>query len=176
MEERVYGRFSFIATWPVAALLFVAALVCNFGFQIRAEKLGPENKIPDARLWYTPPEIRDLFERMGEGGRNIYALTQVTLDLIFPAAYGGLFAAFIARVYRPATARVLAALPLLAVTADLTENALLAYYAWNFDGKAWPLLISVATMATALKFIFFLLSAVTVAAGGLISLSAHAAE
>ncbi len=175
MGERVYGRFSFLATWPVVALLFVAFMICVQGFQIEMRVLGPENQIPDVRGWYTPVQIRDLYEHLGEHGRNVYAACAMTLDVVFPLAYGGLFAALIANVYRKRTARVLAAVPLLAVVMDLTENGLLSYYAWNFDGKSWPLLISVATMTTALKFVFATLSLVLVAAGGLIALASHPA-
>jgi len=176
MDERVYGRLSVIATWPVVALLFVAFIICMSGFQIEAQVLGYANKIPDARGWYTPTEIRDLYDHLEEHGRNIYATTAMTLDLVFPLVYGGLFAALVAHVYRRPTARLFVAVPVLAVLADLVENSLLSYYAWHFDGKAWPLLIWGATTATALKFVFFILSMVLIAVGGLLSLAAHPTE
>jgi hypothetical protein len=176
MDERVYGIFTPIATWPVVALLFVAFVICSFGFQIEAQVLGYDNKIPDARFWYTPAEIRDLYEHMGEHGRNVYAATAMTLDVVFPLAYGGLFAALLAHVYSRHTARVLVSIPALTVLADLVENSLLSYYAWNFDQKQWPLLIWGATTATALKSVLFILSMLCVAAGGLLALSAQSTE
>jgi hypothetical protein len=176
MDERVYGIFSPIATWPVVALLFVAFVICAVGFQIEAQVLGYENKIPDARFWYTPSEIRDLYERLGEHGRNVYATTAMTLDIVFPLAYGGLFAALIARVYGRRAARVLVTIPVLTVAADLVENSLLSYYAWNFDQKQWPLLIWAATTATSVKSVLFVLSMLCVAAGGILALADHGNE
>jgi hypothetical protein len=176
MEEPVYGRFSIIASWPAAALFFAVFLICWIGFQLRAEELGPANKLPEAKPWYSPVYVRELFEQLQEHGRNVYAVTLVTLDLAFPLAYGGLFVALIGHVYGKRVARILVSIPLLAVMADLTENGLLAYYAWNFDGKLWPLLVGVATIATALKFLFFTLSTLLIAVGGLIALAAHPSE
>lgn len=176
MEEPVYGRFSPVATWPAAALFFAVFLICSIGFQLRAEELGPTNKLPEAIPWYSPKYVRDLFENLQEHGRFVYAVTLLTLDLAFPLAYGGLFVALIGHVYTRRVARVLVTIPLLAVAADLTENALLAYYALNFDGKLWPLLVGVATIATALKFVLFGLSMLLLAAGGLIALARQPAE
>jgi len=176
MDDRVYGLFTPIASWPVVALLFVAFVICAFGFQIEAQVLGHENKLPDARFWYTPVEIRDLFDRLEERGRKIYAATAMTLDVIFPLAYGGMFMALIGHVYRRRVARVLVCIPVLTVAADLTENSLLAYYAWNFDQKQWPLLIGVATMATAVKWLLFSLSLLVVGGGGFVALAEHSNE
>jgi hypothetical protein len=176
MGERVYGRLSFVATWPVVALLVVACVICVQGFLLRMKVLGPENEIPDAQVWYTPAKLRDMMDRLGERGRTVYAVTTMTLDVIFPLVYGGLFAALIAHVYRPPAARVFAAVPALAVAADLAENTLASYYAWNFDGAAWPLLARVATTATALKYVLFILSLVVITAGGLKCLASRPAD
>jgi hypothetical protein len=176
MDERVYGVFNPVATWPAAAMFFVAFLICTVGFHVEASVLGPENRIPDARGWYTPPEVRDLFDRLGEHGRTVYAATAMSLDVVFPIAYGGMFAALIGNVYRPRTARLLVGVPVLAMAADLVENCLLSYYAWNFDGKQWPLLIWGAATATALKFVFIVLSMILTAAGGLIAIATEPTE
>jgi hypothetical protein len=169
-DERVYGVFTPIASWPAVALFFIACLICNIGFQLRAGVLDHQ-KTPDERGWYNPGEIRELFERFDERGRNVYATTEMTLDLAFPIAYGGMFAALIGHLFTRHTARIFVAVPLLTVAADLTENSLLSYYAWNFDGKQWPLLIGVATIATAIKFVLFGLSALLVTIGGLRALA-----
>ncbi len=176
MGERVYGRLSFVATWPVVALLVIAWVICVQGFLLRQQVLGPENEIPDAQVWYTPAKLRDMMDRLGEHGRRVYAVTTMTLDVIFPLVYGGLFAALIAHVYRPPAARVLAAAPALTVVADLAENTLASYYAWNFDGKAWPLLTWGATTATALKYVLFILSLVVIAVGGVKCLASPPAD
>jgi hypothetical protein len=176
MGERVYGRLSFVATWPVVALLVVALVICVQGFLLRAKVLGPENEIPDSQVWYTPDKLRDIMERLGEHGRRVYAVTTMTLDVIFPLVYGGLFAGLIAHVYRPPAARVLAAVPALTIAADLAENTLASYYAWNFDGEAWPLLARAATTATALKYVLFILSLVVITVGALKCLASRPAD
>jgi hypothetical protein len=166
MGEGVYGWASFITTWRAVALLSAAAVLCSVGFGVRSKVLGPCYPAPDSSVWYTPAEVREVFTGRGAHGRTLYAITEVTLDLIFPLVYGSLFAALIANVFPPSAARRLVFVPVLAVVADLAENVQLAYCAWTFDGLSDPPCQG-AALATVLKSGLILVSTVLLVVGAL---------
>ena len=120
-------------TWKGIAILVVLSLGCFYGFGARLERLSAYSggksfeqiKILDARYWYTPAQARTFFENLGPAGRNIYAISELTLDLVFLATYGLLFAVLIRNLYPPKLAW-LVVLPFAASTFDLLENVTLA--------------------------------------------------
>lgn len=166
MLDSLLGMAKSVATWPAVALLFVAYFVCSVLFDRRAAALGRENKILDARGWYGPDEVRTLLTALGRGRAACYALSEVTLDLVFPFIYGGLMLALIARVYDDAAARWLILLPVAAAAFDLAENGLIAWLAWRFEG--WPAGAAyAAACCTALKFALFLGALLAILVGAL---------
>ena len=55
-----------------------------------------------------------LFDELGSAGRSLYALTEITLDFIFPPIYNGLLAILLFHVLeQPRGARQLLWLPVL---------------------------------------------------------------
>ena len=168
MSARLYSRFDRIATWPVAALLVVIVLLCNFGFSWRQGALGYGNDVLDARRGYTPADVQTLFENLGEGGRRLYATTEVTLDLVFPLAYGALFAILIARAHGPARAGLLW-FPLLTTVTDFCENGSIVVLALTYAGQPSPL-AWVAAACTVVKSVLFVVSLLLVLAGGIMGL------
>src|SRR6478752_157815 len=88
MSNALSNLLERLATWPAVTLLFVLFLLCSQGFELRHKSLGFENPGLDSRFWYSPEEARDFFEAIGERGRRLYAITEVTLDLAFPLVYG----------------------------------------------------------------------------------------
>jgi len=160
-------RLQRLATWPVAALLLVAWLLCDWGFSIREQSLCREmlrsagaaglrceGPTLDPRFTYTPGQARDLLAALGPDGRRIYAWTEVTLDLVFPFVYGTLFGILLVRLARPPAARRLLWLPALTAAADLLENVTVAILAWTFAGRASPL-AGPAAFFTAGKTVLF---------------------
>jgi hypothetical protein len=155
MKTPVYWRCSFVTWPPVLALLFAGYVLCSLGFAVRSRELGLGHDIPDAQRWYTPEQLKQLLEDLGEKGRATYALTECTLDFLFPLIYGSLFAGLLAHVYPRYAARCLAVLPLVAMLADLSENfhfAHLACHFGEFDKQIqswyWTAVISTATKVT----------------------------
>lgn len=154
MGSVLYGVFDQIATWPSVALLFGIFVLCSGGFNWRSKRLGCENPALDARFWYSPEQARMFFKAIGPAGRRIYAMTQVTLDIVFPLTYGTLFALLIVHVYDQSVAQTLVWVPVLAAIIDLLENATTAFLAWQFDDRASPL-AWVAAVFTAVKTVLF---------------------
>jgi hypothetical protein len=164
--DNVFGRASAVAGWPAVALLFATYALCDIGFGLRAKALAACTKVPDATWGYTSQELHTLLASYGPPGRNLYAVTEWTLDLVFMLAYTGLFAAFLARLYSKPAARRLVVVPLLGLAADLAENAQLAYFAWTFQDDVTAD-SSVASLTTRVKMILFALSFHLVIAGAL---------
>jgi hypothetical protein len=129
----------------------------SFGFRWRRRRLGRGNQALDSRIWYTPAEAHTFLDRIGAAGRRLYGVTQVTLDVLFPLAYGVLLAALIVRLYDPPYARVLVMIPLLTIAADLLENTVTAFLAFRFNRQASPLAWTAARF-TAAKWLLFALS------------------
>ena len=142
MRDAVYQQLDRIATWPIFAVLLVAFILCYLGFQRRKKVInelagGKEVILFDGRESYTSDEARDLLEMIGERGRRIYAITEVTLDFIFPVIYGGLFLIALFRLYGNDPGYLLL-VPLIAVVADWLENFTAAYLAWSYRGLSSP--------------------------------------
>jgi hypothetical protein len=135
----LYGFVVRYATWPTITLLFTGFLLSVSGFTLRAAALGPDNKALDARFFYRPDQVRDLLEALGQRGRSLYAISEVTLDLVFPFLYAGILAVLIVNLYDAQAARSLLLAPLFGMTADLLENITAATLAWTYNGQSSPL-------------------------------------
>ena len=124
-----------LATWPVAILAALAAVLCQVGFRWRLDRLGGINLL-DTRQWYTPEQAAALFEaldRLDPNARTVYALTELSLDLVFPIAYGLLFSILLFRFFEDRGLR-LYLLPSGAATVDVLENISIALLSANYDG------------------------------------------
>ena len=167
MRIALYNLIYRLASWPVVALLFIAYITFSLGFAWRQTILGSQVHLLDARFFYSPTEAQKLFEMLGSQGRQIYAITELSLDLIFPLIYGSLLAIFLIRMYSGETGKNLIMLPLLVMSADLLENGTSAYLALSFDGNASTLAWA-GSIFTTTKWVSFFACLVIVLIGGLI--------
>lgn len=170
MSDSLHSSLTHLATWPAVALLFILFLLCAQGFEWRQKTLGYENRALDGRFWYSPDDARDFLRNIGTDGRRIYAVTELTLDILFPLVYGTLFAALIIQVYSRESGRFLLLVPLLTAVFDVLENITTAYLAWQFDGRPSPIAYG-ATLLTATKSALLILSLILIVIGALISAS-----
>jgi hypothetical protein len=156
MWDFIYGKLETIVTWQIFAVLSVLFIFCYLGFEWRRQTIG-EQIIPfDTRYWYTPREAADLLNAMGERGRRIYAITQITLDFLFPFVYGGLLIIVFFAFYQ--NPKYLLLIPLLTVVADLLENITTAYLAWSFTEAGESQLAWLAAIFTLTKRIGLILA------------------
>src|SRR5262249_27814385 len=129
-----------------------------------------QGQLLDEHLWgYSPCFARQLFHTLGARGRNLYAISQLSLDVVFVGIYGTLFGFLLVRLYEPETARLLLLAPLLTMAADLLEDVLTAALAWSYRENVrswlWDLLCWAAATCTLAKFLLFFLSFVLVLVG-----------
>jgi hypothetical protein len=166
MHDRLRRELQRLATRRVVIPAVLVALLCVAGFEWRDARLGGLELL-DPRQWYTPEQAAALFaalDRLDPRARAVYAWTEVSIDLVFPVAYGLLFALLLLRLFKDG--RPLYLLPLAGAAADVFENLSIALLASTYDGAptSWT---SVAAVFTLLKS-GLLLTTLAAAVGGAI--------
>ena len=166
VHDRIRPGLERLATRRVVFPTLLVALLCVAGFHWRDARLGGLELL-DTRQWYTPEQAAALFgalDRFDSRARAVYAWTEVSIDLIFPVAYGLLFALLLLRVFD--RGRPFYLLPIAGAAADVFENLSIALLASTYDGAptSWA---RVAAAFTLLKS-GLLLATLAVAFGGAI--------
>lgn len=159
--------------WHWALALFLLTF-CFSGlvFPWVAEQIdaraGQDVTALDITPGFSPDEAYQVLESMGEEGRAFYQIVELTLDVVYPLAYGlftvALLGLLLQRLFPGLAAwRRLAALGFLGALFDLLENCGIAIYISIFPGRADGLatLISVSGV---LKFALIGLSFAVAAA------------
>ena len=118
----------------------------------------------DTKLYYGPAELYEIMEHYGDQGRQVYALSHLTADVLFPLVYAFFFGLLIAYIFQRAFSRDswnqrLNLVPFLLLIFDLIENVsvviLLLAYPTELEGLA-----RVTGMVTSVKW---MLAGITVA-------------
>ena len=166
MHDRIRRGLQRLATRRVVIPTVLATLLCLAGFEWRDARLDGLELL-DTRQWYTPEEAAALFgalDRLDPRARAVYAWTEVSIDLIFPIAYGLLFALLLLRLF--GDRRRFYLLPIAGAAADVFENLSIALLASTHDGgpTSWT---RVAAAFTLLKS-GLILATLTAAVGGVI--------
>ena len=166
MRDGIRPVLQRLATRWVVIPAVLAALLCVAAFQWRDARLGGLELL-DTRQWYTPDQAAALFgaiERLDPRARAVYAWSEVSVDLVFPVAYGLLLALALLRLY--GNGRPFYLLPLAGAVADVFENISIALLAATYAGgpSSWT---RVAAVFTLLKSVL-LLAALAAVAGGVI--------
>ena len=120
----------------------------------------------DGRGWYTPEEAAALFDALDQldaSARVVYATTALTIDMLFPASYGLLFAVLLFRLFRGGAALYL--LPLALALADALENITVAALALSYDGAPSPM-AWLAAVFTLVKTVLIVATLAATCVGG----------
>jgi len=172
MALSVGGTVERCANWRVAAAALAGVAGCVAGLAWRQARLGGLDLL-DGRGWYTPGEAAALFDALDgldAGARAVYATTALTIDMVFPACYGLLFAVLLFRLFRGGAPLYL--LPLALAFADVLENVTVAVLALSHDGAPSPL-AWLAAAFTLVKTILIVATLAAVCAGGTLRLWAR---
>jgi hypothetical protein len=167
MITRISRQIERVANIKVLLVLFIFLLPFNlFLFPLRsqrlAEYLGSKIPVLDTHFYYTPDQVHQYFSRLGRPGRELYALSEVTLDLLYPLLYGTFLSLILSWLYTrlfPAGGhfRLLPLIPLAGVLADLGENLSLVVLLLAYPiSLSW--LVYVANLYTLSKWFAGLLS------------------
>ena len=109
----------FIFLLPFNLLLFPAR------GQRLEQYLGYKANVLDARLYYTPEQAYLYISDLNPPGRQLYALSELTLDLLYPLLYGSFLGLSLASIYSRLfpLGRFLPSLPLLSTQAAFSAAA-----------------------------------------------------
>ena len=160
------------ANWPVTVATLVGVVGCVAGLAWRQARLGGLGLL-DERGWYTPGEAAALFDAMNQldaSARVVYAITALTIDMVFPASYGLLLAVLLFRLFRGGAPLYL--LPLALAAADVLENVTVAVLALSHDGEPSPL-AWLAAAFTLIKTGLIVATLAAIGAGGMLWLWAR---
>ncbi len=136
------------------------------GLAWRQARLGGLDLL-DSRGWYTPEEAAALFDALDgldAGARVAYATTALTVDMVFPASYGLLFAILLFQLFRGGAPLYL--LPLALALADVMENVTVAVLALSHDG-APSTLAWLAAVFTLIKTVLIVATLAATCVGGM---------
>jgi hypothetical protein len=137
--------------------LFIAALPFLGFFQYREitlKKLSNECRSTlDSNISYTSTDAYELFCKLKKG-REFYAWTEITVDMIFPIIYSFFFSLLIIYIFQNCSIKspqFLAILPFIAMLFDYGENVLIAFMLFDYP-RQYPALASIASLFTKLKW------------------------
>jgi hypothetical protein len=174
----VKSKLARMANGKVLVGLLIAGLAFLPVFQYRNQKLKAlaekgafsEEDSPtlDSDRSYDATIAHELFRKLGHEGRQLYAWTEITLDLIFPIIYSlflSLLIIYIFQKFSNAKSPLsLAMLPFIAMAFDYGENILIAVMLFAYPQKH-SVLALVASLFTKLKWGFIVLSFGTILFG-----------
>ena len=166
VHDRIRRELQRLATRRVVIPTLLVALLCLAGFEWRDARLGGLELL-DTRQWYTPEQAANLFgalEQLDSRARAVYAWTEVSIDMVFPVAYGLLFTLLLLRLFEGG--RPFYLLPIAGAATDIFENISIAVLASTYDGAptSWA---RVAAAFTLLKSGLILVT-LAAAVGGVI--------
>ena len=127
-------------SWQLVALLVLLSILCVVAFRWRSCVMGAD--FPDLwRHWYTPVEVQKFLGGLEGKIRRLYAISELTVDVVFPVCYSGLAIILMAVLMKISACLAwqwLLYLPLLTAVADLSENVSVAFLALTFDQNDPP--------------------------------------
>ena len=146
-------------------VLLVLLLLLMYGFHglfpFSVEKLASVSGgmgIPDARMFYTYPQLQAVFQHYGPEGRRIYLQLQ-WVDWVYPLVYSLFLASLLFAVYKKTRLRYTVYVPFAAALFDYVENVLLRISILSFPHMHKGI-VQVAGLVTFAKWflIFFAFS------------------
>jgi hypothetical protein len=140
-----------------------AAALSTFGPYARVEVMARRGGLPETRPGVSPAAVSIFLGRIGEEGRALYMLA-VTLDFALPlllALAGWTLVSWARSSMSPPSvfASLTSRLTILAVAAEIFENALLLIAAARYPGR--PLLGNLIGVLVTTKFALIALTALT---------------
>lgn len=142
------GIFVFPARWVrPRTLLVLILLALPFNlllFPRRSATLvelsGIQKPIIDTWFAYTPEQVYQVLPALEEQGRQLYAISELSLDLVYPLVYNSFLWLAITLVLNktfPRQSRIqkLALLPAAVLACDYAENILLAILLWSYPTR-----------------------------------------
>ncbi len=135
---------------------FIVVMVMAMLTQTLVYDVYGDVTMPDTRITYSPNEITDVFNTLGQEGLNVWAQAHM-LDFLFPLTYMfaiafGLNMEIRKLSFDSSNAKKLVLIPLLAGIADYVENILVLTQIAAYPNLS-EIVIMIASAITTLKWI-----------------------
>lgn len=164
VAKHVSAKFVFV----MGIIFIIAYILINvaFGVYFRLQTNG--NSYLEALVFYSPQDLYDLLNKYGQHGREIYILSSLLMDFIFPLQYSVFFASLAYIIYRKLfnKATVLKLIVYLGIAlclSDWIENIFLITVVANYPGElfafAW-LAAAMTLLKSSLTVLFIVISIV----------------
>ncbi|MCO6450851.1 MAG: hypothetical protein J5I90_08720 [Caldilineales bacterium] len=173
MFTRISDRLIAISTGRVTLtgliiFLLFGALVLPRQAAIAEQTSGGAGS-PDTSYFYSASDLYDMAEAYGEAGRAAYVRSRFTFDAIFPLVYTLFLVTSVSWVYGRAFLpgsvwRLANLIPILAMLFDFLENCSASLVMWRYPDPT-PIIVHLAPLFTALKWLFVSGSFVALLAG-----------
>ncbi len=131
-------------------LVLILGIIMMAVIQPQMMALSGGLPILDSRLFYTTPDVNQLFTALGGTGRLLYTYHQV-FDSLFPATYGIAIALAIVRLVNRVSPgesrlRLTVFIPFIAALTDYAENCLIASQLASFPTLSSGIIMAAAIM------------------------------
>lgn len=161
-----------VANGKVLIALFLVSLPFQVFFEWRKRYLRTFSKMARTTLdfdpSYTSTDAYELFSKLEQRGRKVYAWTEITVDMIYPIIYSFFLSLLIIYIFQKCSINksllFLAVLPFIVMLFDYCENSLIAFMLFAHPQK-YLTLASVASWFTKLKLSFLALCLLAVVFG-----------
>jgi len=165
------NKLARLAKAKVLIALFLVAIPFNIFFRYREKTLKDFSKectpTLDSNTSYKSKDAYELFGKL-DGGRELYAWTEITVDIIFPIIYSFFLSLLIIYIFQRCFTRkslqYLALLPFIAMLFDYGENVLIAFMLFKYPAEYLGL-ASIASLFTKMKWSFLLISFLAILVG-----------
>ena len=155
------SRIGWLLLIVMLQLLFMYAFRGLFPFSVeKISALSNGMGIPDTQMFYTWPQLQNMFQHYGPEGREMYLRLQ-WIDMVYPLVYSTLLASLLYLVYKKTRLENMIFVPFVAALFDYAENILLRISILSFPNMREGI-VRIAGPVTFFKwlllfFAFFLL-------------------
>ena len=129
-------------------IIFILLNICGLIFFLLPHNIF--SNMLDLELFYSKENVVKNFSAMGADGRNIYVLSSLILDTVYPILYLSLFLGAYFKLFR--SSRAILLVPITAFSFDILENLQITRLNLNFPNIS-EAHVYLSSMTTSLKWI-----------------------
>ena len=140
--------FNFVSSTKSQIAIFVLLNICGLIFIFLPHNIF--SNMLDLELFYGKEDVLKNLDAIGPDGQNIYILSSLILDTLYPILYTSLFIGAYVKLYK--SSQLILFLPLTAFSFDILENLQITRLILNFPNIN-ETNVYFSSMTTSLKWI-----------------------
>ena len=140
--------FNFVSSTKSQIAIFILINICGLIFIFLPHNIF--SNMLDLELFYGKEDVVKNLDAIGPDGQNIYILSSLILDTLYPILYSSLFIGAYVKLYK--SSQLIVFLPLTAFSFDILENLQITRLILNFPNIN-ETHVYFSSMTTSLKWI-----------------------